>query len=313
MRLLGIVISLVWGLVSTATAATTYDVNGDGREGIAETIHSLQVAAGFIPAPPPGVFINSMGMEFRLIPAGSFIMGSPAGSGDDDHRPHWPSEPGRSTLEHQHIVTLTKPYYIQTTEITQNQWTQITGSNPSHFTNCGLECPVEQVSWEDVQIFVAALNAAEGRTNCTTTPNTCYSLPTEAQWEYAARAGSITAFYNGNITSTDCSGDPNLDKIGWYCANADNTTHPVAQKAPNDWGLYDMSGNVMEWCQDRHGNYPDGPLTDPQGPSSGQNRIYRGGNWNYAALYGRSAFRLNVPPSHSNNILGFRLSLSTGQ
>jgi formylglycine-generating enzyme required for sulfatase activity len=260
------------------------------------------------------IYTNSIGMEFSLIPAGSFVMGSPDGTGDATHRPVWPAEAGRDSDERQHIVSLSTPFYMQTTEVTQGQWTEIMGSNPSSFDTCGTDCPVESVSWNDAQNFIDALNAREGRTNCHTTPNTCYSLPTESQWEYAARGGTVTAFYNGDITNTGCSPlDPNLDKIGWYCGNANSTTHPVAGKVANNWGLYDMSGNVWEWCEDVYDDYPDGPVTDPPGGTTGSNRVIRGGSWDDFARYARSAGRSSGSPDVSGSDLGFRVGLASGQ
>lgn len=255
------------------------------------------------------IFINSIGMQFRLIPAGSYIIGSPDGTGDTAHRPFWPEELGRYTNETQHVVSITKPFYMQTTEVTQGQWEQIMGSNPSHFESCGSDCPVEMVSWNNAQNFIDALNASEGRTNCNTNPNICYSLPSDAQWEYAARAGTLTAFYNGAITYTDCTLDPNLDAIGWYCGNSDSTTHPVAKKEPNSWGLYDMSGNVFEWCDGYYGLYPDGPLTDPVF-TTGTERVFRGGSWKFGSGLARSAFRTEGSSSDiGTDYVGFRLSL----
>jgi formylglycine-generating enzyme required for sulfatase activity len=271
-------------------------------------------------APPvevrPGseIFTNSIGMKFSLIPAGSFVMGSPAGTGDSTHRPIWPAEAGRGGDERQHVVTLTDAFYMQTTEVTQGQWGQVMGSNPSHFSSCGSDCPVEMVSWYDAQNFIDALNARENRTNCDTTPNTCYSLPSESQWEYAARGGTVSAFYNGGITNTGCTPlDPNLDAIGWYCGNAVSTTHPVAQKEPNNWGLYDMSGNVWEWCNDWYGTYPDGPVDDPTGGGTASFRVIRGGGWYDSARYARSAYRHDNTPGYRDYGLGFRLGLPPGQ
>lgn len=259
------------------------------------------------------IFTNSIGIQFRLIPAGSFVMGSPAGTGDVTHRPIWPAELGRINNELQHIVILTKPFYMQTTEVTQGQWQQVMGSNPSYFAGCGLDCPVEMVSWYDAQNFIDALNASEGRTNCNNTPNTCYSLPTEAQWEYAARAGTVTALYNGDITSTVCTVDPKLDAIGWYCGNSGGTTHPVAQKEPNNWGLYDMSGNVFEMCKDRYDPYPNGPIQDPLGTIAYE-RVERGGSWDSHAYAARSAYRgVNDLPGDPYYFQGFRLVLPPGQ
>ncbi|WP_320042265.1 SUMF1/EgtB/PvdO family nonheme iron enzyme [uncultured Desulfobacter sp.] len=185
---------------------------------------------------------NELGMTFVYIPPGTFMMGSPD------------SEPGRDDDEILHPVTLTKGFYMQTTQVTQAQWQAVMGDNPSDFSGCGYDCPVERVSWEDVQEFIDRLNQQLSDTG--------YRLPTEAEWEYAARAGSQTAFANGPITIIE-SGldlDPNLDAMGWYCYNAHGKTHPVAQKAANDWGLYDMHGNVWEWCADWYDDYPEDEL-----------------------------------------------------
>ena len=203
---------------------------------------------------------------------------------------------------------------MMTTEVTQAQWEAVMGSNPSYFPNCGGDCPVERVSWNDVQDFIAALNARDGRT---------YRLPTEAEWEYAARAGTTTAFYNGGITHIHTSPvHPNLDVIGWYRGNSDVSytpnsygqgTHPVARKQPNAFGLYDMSGSVWEWCQDWFGSYPDGAVVNPTGPDSGSSRVLRGGSWfNYAWIC-RSANRFVNYPSYRNFHYGFRLALSLGR
>ncbi|HHD64340.1 MAG TPA: formylglycine-generating enzyme family protein [Desulfobulbaceae bacterium] len=272
---------------------------------------SLKIRAGGT------IYTNSIGMEFSLIPAGSFVMGSPDGSGDTAHRPVWPAELGRNGGELQHVVTLSKSFYMQTTEVTQGQWEQVMGSgtNPSHFSACGLDCPVESVSWSDANDFITALNGKESRTflTCHFGGYCPYILPTESQWEYAARAGTVTAFYSGGITNTDCILDANLDKIGWYCGNANDTTHPVAQKEANNWGLYDMSGNVWEWCKDWAGAYPDGPVEDPTGASSGVGRVGRGGSWFSHATWARSATRDMGSPSDRSRFLGFRISLPSGQ
>ena len=238
----------------------------------------------------PSTYTNSLDMTFILIPSGTFTMGSP------------PDEPGRSSWEGpQHQVTLTQPFYMQQTEVTQAQWEAVMGRNPSYFSGC-LTCPVEWVSWNDVGVFIEHMNARREGT---------YSLPTEAQWEYAVRAGSTTAFYNGEITSNSnmygCNYDGNLTAIGWYCDNSNDQTHPVAQKTPNGWGLYDMSGNVYEWCHDWLGAYPSGAVTDPKGPSSGSYRIVRGGDWFVNATTCRSADRFRVSPGFRGSSLGFRL------
>ena len=235
---------------------------------------------------PPSTFTNSLGMTFKYIPPGTFTMGSA------------PDELGRDNDETQHQVTLTQGFYMQTTGITQGQWKAVMGSNPSYFTSCGNNCPVELVSWDDVQTFISKMNQRGEGT---------YRLPTEAEWEYGARADSTTAFANGDITETGCGLDPNLNAMGWYCYNSGDTTHPVAQKAPNAWGLYDMHGNVWEYCQDWYGDYPAGSVTNPTGPISGSYRVLRGGSLYDLAVYCRSAFRAYEKPGSGGSNLGARL------
>jgi formylglycine-generating enzyme required for sulfatase activity len=231
-------------------------------------------------------YTNSLGQVFILIPAGTFIMGSPS------------DEPGRSSNEGpQHSVTITQDFYMQQTEVTQAQWEAVMGSNPSYFFDCPT-CPVDTVSWDDVQDFIEKMNArGEG----------VYGLPTEAQWEYAARGGTTTPFYNGEITELDCGYDANLDAIGWYCSCFES--HPVAQKDPNAWGLYDMSGNVYEWCSDWYDAdyYSNSPTDDPQGPSTGSYRVFRGGGWHSLAQNCRSAHRFNLTAHSRYFNVGFRL------
>ena len=247
----------------------------------------------------PWQYKNSLGMTFNKIQPSSFTMGSPdgvseypIGSGETPAE-----ETGRGSDETPHHVTLTQSFYLQTTEVTQEQWEAVMGSNPSNFTSCGVTCPVESVSWENVQIFLATLNSISEGT---------YSLPTEAQWEYAARAGSITAYANGGLTEVYCDYSLILDSMGWYCYNAESTTHPVGLKNANAWGLYDMHGNVIEWCQDWYGTYPSGSLTDPTGPTSGSYRIGRGGSWDNL-ISCRLAARALAPQGASDGTIGFRL------
>ena len=224
---------------------------------------------------------NSLGMEFVYIQPGSFMMGSPSG------------ESGRDSDEKQHRVTLTRGYYMQTTEVTQGQWERVMGSNPSRFKNYGSNCPVEKVSWEDCQQFIRKLNGMEGTSK--------YRLPTEAEWEYAARSGTTGAY----------AGD--LDAMAWYRNNSGSKTHAVGGKRPNAWGLYDMHGNVWEWCHDWYGDYSSGSVMDPTGPSSGSIRVLRGGSWYHYAKYCRSASRHDNSPDHSGFAIGFRLAFSPGQ
>ncbi len=235
-------------------------------------------------------FTNSLGMTFNLIPAGTFMMGSPA------------DEPERDSDETQHQVTLTTSYYMQTTEITQGQWNAVMGNNNAYSPNCGDDCPVEQVSWYDVQDFITELNNLGQGT---------YRLPTEAEWEYAARAGTMTPFNTGNCLSTDQANyDGNYPYTDCPSGVYRGNTLPVGSFAPNDWGLYDMHGNVWEWVQDWYGSYPGGAVTDPTGPSTSSNRVMRGGNWMNKAEHCRSAFRRIVNPDNQLDYYrGFRLVL----
>ena len=223
---------------------------------------------------------ESLGLNFVYIPSGTFTMGSP------------PEEKDRYEDEKQYNVTLTEGFYIQTTEVTQRQWTAVMGNNPSFFQNCGDDCPVDHVSWNDVQEFIRKLNQQEG--------SDVYRLPTEAEWEYACRAGSTTRF---------CYGDDEkrLGEYAWFEENSDGRTHPVGQKKPNAWGLYDMHGNVWEWCQDWYGEYPHGPVIDPKGPSKGSGRVLRGASAFNASWNVRSALRTNDPPDFRGGVAGFRI------
>lgn len=222
-------------------------------------------------------FTNSIGMEFVRIPAGSFMMGSD--KGEDDERPV-------------HKVTISRPFYMQTTEVTQGQWKAVMGGDPSRFKKCGDGCPVEQVSWKDAQEFIHRLNQKEGTTK--------YRLPTEAQWECAARAGSPKAYCFGDY-------DSRLGQYAWYYANSEKRTRPVAKKKANAWGLFDMHGNVAEWCRDWYGPYPSGPVSDPSGPAHGSKRVQRGGHWGCIEPYIRSASRGWALPNNAHETCGFRL------
>jgi formylglycine-generating enzyme required for sulfatase activity len=222
---------------------------------------------------------NSIGMTFVLIPAGEFMMGSD--TGDNDEKPI-------------HKVRLSKAFYLGKYEVTQGQWQAVMGNNPSNFKG-NANLPVESVSWDDMQEFIRKLNAKEGGTK--------YRLPTEAEWEYAARAGTTTAYSFGND-------ERQLGEYAWYATHSGNTTHPVGQKKPNALGLYDMHGNVWEWVQDWHGPYTAGAAVDPAGPVSGSSRVSRGGGWPYDARYCWSVNRNNNAPGNRNDNLGLRL-LST--
>jgi len=274
-------------LVATALSAP----RNDGA--CADTTKPPTPAGDNIPIPSrtrhPRLLTNHLGMRFVYIKPGTFMMGSP------------PSERGRKPDEQQHAVTITRGFYLQTTEVTQKQWKALMG--PDHipyFDDCGDECPVDRISWEDAVAFIERLNAREKTDK--------YRLPTEAEWEYACRAGTGTAFFTGENTRTECVLDPVADRAGWYCANAQGSIHPVARKQPNAWGLYDMHGNLYEWCRDWYGDYPEGPATDPAGPPDGETRVFRGGAWMYLVWHARSAHRRRHEPYFRNKYTGFRVA-----
>jgi formylglycine-generating enzyme required for sulfatase activity len=231
---------------------------------------------------------NSMGMKFVYVPPGSFLRGSPV------------DEPGRESDEKQQLVTLSNGYYMQATEVTQEQWKAVMGTLPLYIIKCNEKCPIERVSWDDVQEFIITLNKIEGSHN--------YRLPTEAEWEYSSRAGSKTSFSNGEISVLTCDNDIKLDELGWYCGNSKNSPHhPVAQKTPNAWGLYDMHGSVWEWCSDWYDQYPSESLTNPIGPSDGMERVMRGGGIADDARSCRSANRHSLRPDIIFSNIGFRI------
>ena len=234
------------------------------------------------------IFTNSIGMEFVLIPAGTFRMGSAERDvyALADEKPR-------------HEVTISRPFHLGRFPVTQAQWRAVMGENPSMFK--GPDRPVENVSWEDVRAFIAKLNAAEGHERC--------RLPTEAEWEYAARAGSVTSY---------CFGDDEgqLGDYAWYGDNSGDETHPVGLKRPNPWGIFDMHGNVFEWTLDWYARksyqaYRTGAVTDPRGPGAGEARTLRGGCWADDAITCRSAYRSRFAPDGRNGGNGFRLALDT--
>ena len=193
-----------------------------------------------------------------------------------------------------HPVTLMKPFYMGKFEVTQEQYQQVTGQNPSTFK--GQDNPVEEVSWDDAQEFCKRLSVRTKQT---------VRLPTEAEWEYSCRAGTRTAYYSGDAVR-------DLDRVGWYDANAKNTTHPVGQKEPNVFGLYDLHGNAWEWCQDRYAGdyYSRSPAEDPKGPAQGADRVLRGGSWINTPGSCRSALRNGNNPDARGDDLGFRVALA---
>jgi formylglycine-generating enzyme required for sulfatase activity len=236
-----------------------------------------------LPAPPEGArrqVTNSVGMTLVEIKPGSFLMGSPA------------DEPFRKPSEIQHKVTLTKPFYLATTTVTQAQWEAVMGNNPSHFQGDGL--PVETVSYDDALAFCRKLSQTEGKQ---------YRLPTEAEWEYSCRAGTTTAYFTGD-------GIQSAEKAGWDSRNSDGRTHPVGGKIPNAWGLFDMIGNVWQWCEDAYRPYPKHDETDPA-PRPGTARIVRGGSFEAAGgpTRCRSASRGWFEHGYRSRDVGFRVVL----
>ena len=231
------------------------------------------------PAQSKSSSINDHEMVF--VQGGAFTMGCTLEQGGDCSSDEKPA----------HQVTVGS-FYIGKYEVTQAQWKAVMGSNPSSFKGDNL--PVEHVSWNEVQEFIRKLNAATGKQ---------YRLPTEAEWEFACRGGLKSAHYK-------YSGSNNLNDVGWYSDNSGNTTHPVGTKLPNELGIYDMSGNVWEWCNDWYGAYSSVAQTNPQGPASGSARVLRGGSWSYDARFVRVSFRYYITPDYRINFLGFRLACS---
>lgn len=229
--------------------------------------------------------IADMQLELIWLEPGTFQMGSPV------------DEPDRNKAEGpQTTVTLSRGFWLGKTPVTQGQYEAFTGKNPSSLQAAGRDAPVENVSWNDAMKFCAALTERE-RAAGRLPEGYIYSLPTEAQWEYACRGGTTGSY----------AGEP--DAMAWYDKNSGGTTHPVALKKPNAWGLYDMLGNVLEWCYDWYGDYRGGAVTDPTGPASGYFRMARGGSWRVGVIVCRSAARAGGSPDRRDYTLGFRLAL----
>ena len=224
---------------------------------------------------------DGISIDMVRVEAGTFTMGATAEMKD----PYGDEKPT-------HQVTLTNDYYIGKYEVTQALWKAVMGKNPSNFKGDNL--PVETVTWNDCQKFISKLNRITGKK---------FRLPTEAEWEYAARGGNKSRGYQ-------YSGSNNLSDVAWYEDNSDSKTHAVGSKQANELGIYDMSGNVWEWCQDRYGRYSKSSQTNPTGATSGSFRVRRGGSWNFTARICRSSCHYESLPSLRNSDLGFRLVLS---
>jgi formylglycine-generating enzyme required for sulfatase activity len=287
------------------------------------TAFTLSTTPCFAQSGGGGTITSSTGIVMVSIPAGTFTMGSPA------------NEPDRGDDETQHSVTLSA-FSMSKYQVTQEQYQAVMGSNPSFFSSNFFSSnpqagetqgkrPVEMVSWYDALVFCNRLSIKEGlspaysiggKTDPTawgTVPtssnatwnaveivagSTGYRLPTEAQWEYACRAGTTTAYNTGDTISDD---------TGWYSSNSGDMTHEVGKKSVNTWGLHDMHGNVLEWCWDWYGDYPSEAQKNPMGASSGPGRVFRGGSWGNAAKILRSAIRRGAYPGYRLGSIGFRL------
>ena len=223
--------------------------------------------------------VNGIKYNMVWVDGGTFRMGATSEQGSEisDEKPV-------------HSVTLSG-YYIGKTEVTQALWQAVMGSNPSYFE--GDDLPVEQVSWDDCQEFIRKLNSLTGQN---------FRLPTEAEWEFACRGGNNSRGYK-------YSGSNYIDNVAWYDGNSGGKTHPVATKSPNELGIYDMSGNVWEWCADWYGDYSSGRQTNPKGTYGGSIRVYRGGSWFNYARYCRSSSRISYFPTYRYDSLGLRLAL----
>jgi formylglycine-generating enzyme required for sulfatase activity len=282
----------------------SFEVIGNSRIRMNQPEDAYDLMEGFVsrlvenvtgPAAPAQAPVRAVPEGFVFVQGGTFQMGTASG-GDDDERPV-------------HTVTLTS-FYMGKYEVTQQEWTEIMGSNPSY--SKGDDLPVGMVSWYDAIEYCNKRSLREGLTPAYRGSGdsvTCdfsasgYRLPTEAEWEYAAKGGA-----NGAYLTYLYAGSNSVGGVGWYDGNSGDGKHPVGQKQPNDLGLYDMSGNVMEWCWDWYGDYPGGSQTDPEGPASGWWRVLRGGSWNIGAPDLRSAVRYNSPASRDySDILGLRL------
>jgi formylglycine-generating enzyme required for sulfatase activity len=254
---------------------------------LSEALAKAAKAAESKPAadPPPPEFVetmtNSIGMKLRLIPAGTFSMGD----GDADGPPH--------------TVTITKPFYLGVCEVTNAEWKNVMRKVPGRSKDDDL--PVSNVSWDDAMKFCWMLTTLPEERDA----GRVYRLPTEAEWEYACRAGTATTFSFGDDESL-------LEDYGWFRGNAANESHPVGEKKPNPWGLHDMHGNVWEWCSDFFSRdaVAAGPATDPQGPDDGSSRVRRGGGWKYTASTCKSSQRTGSGPSNRDDAIGFRVAMS---
>ena len=264
--------SITGTLASYAVASSSSNTSGysSGSSSMASASNAISIPVK-----------DGISIEMVKVEAGTFMMGATSEMKD----PYYWEKPV-------HQVTLTNDYYMGKYEVTQALWQAVMGNNPSHFKGDNL--PVEKVSWNDCQEFISKLNSLTGRK---------FRLPTEAEWEYAARGGKKSRGYQ-------YSGSRKISDVAWYDGNSGSKTHPVGTKQANELGIYDMSGNVYEWCQDWHGSYSSSSQTNPTGSDSGSSRVIRGGCWRSYALNCRLSFRFNITPDDYLYNLGLRLVLS---
>jgi len=266
---------------NTSTSARTATISVES-DAVTKTLAVTQDGANAVPPSSQDRTFTVGGVQFKMIAVegGTFTMGATSEQGSDTYDNEKPA----------HSVTLSS-YSIGETEVTQALWQAVMGSNPSYFS--GSNRPVEQVSWNDCQDFITRLNAMTGEN---------FRLPTEAEWEFAARGGNMSRGYK-------YAGSNSIDDVAWYSDNSSHRTHDVGTKQTNELGLYDMSGNVKEWCYDWYGDYSSSALTNPTGPVSGEDRVLRGGNWVLGAWYCRTSIRITRSPSFRSSYIGFRLAI----
>ena len=275
-------ITILFFAAFVAKAQNSPDVNGDGKVNSADVVSVYNAISNGWTEPAKDKEFTVNGVTFKMIPVegGTFTMGATP----EQQNPYSDEEPA-------HQVTLSS-YAIGETEVPQALWKAVMGNNPSRLQ--GDDRPVENVSWNDCQTFISKLNKLADKK---------FRLPTEAEWEFAARGGNKSTAYQ-------YSGSNNVGDVTWYYNNSTSITHPVKTKQPNELGIYDMSGNVSEWCQDWYGRYPSDSQTDPTGPNEGSSRVSRGGSWGAGAWYCRLAVRDHDSPDSWYYTLGFRLCFS---
>lgn len=289
---------LISYVLNDGSGIPTADVNQDGAVNISDVTQLIEMVLNDTGGTPTNETFTVNGVSFTMVyvEGGTFQMGATGDLAIDAFSNEYPI----------HDVTLSS-FYMGETEVTQALWTAVMGSNPSYFQAANgfaeiPERPVECVNWADCHIFISKLNELTGRE---------FRLPTEAEWEFAARGGNLSQGYL-------YSGSNNVNDVAWWQANAgyrlgtehpDFGAHAVATKMPNELGLYDMSGNVFEWCIDWYADYTSEPQTNPTGPATGSYRVFRGGYWSNLALKCRVSFRHNYFPSYRKEILGVRLAM----